>query len=43
MEFGYIGIIVAVLLFFIGMKFMKWLMWGLAILAVIVAGIVFYF
>jgi len=43
MEFGYIGIIVAGLLFFVGMRFMKWLMWGLAILAVIVAAAVFYF
>jgi len=38
MEFGYIGIAIAVVLFLIGMKFMKWLMWGLAIAVVIVAG-----
>lgn len=31
MEFGYIGIGVAVLLFLIGLKVAKWLMWILAI------------
>jgi len=43
MNFWYIGVIVAALLFFIGMKFMKWLMWGLAIISAIVAVAVFYF
>lgn len=39
MKFGYIWIGVAVLLFLIGLKAMKWLMWGLAI--VIVLGAVY--
>jgi hypothetical protein len=33
----WIGVIVAVILFFIGMKLAKWLMWSLAILAIILA------
>ena len=43
MELGYIGIGVAVILFLIGMKVMKWLMWGLAIVAAIVAGYFWFF
>jgi len=42
MNFWYIGIIAAIVLFFVGMKVLKWLMWGLAILALGVAAY-FYF
>ena len=43
MEFGYVGIVVAVVLFFVGLKVAKLLMWALAIIVVVVAGIIFYF
>jgi len=42
MGYWWIGIGVAAILFLIGMKVMKWLMWGLAIVAIII-GIIFYF
>ena len=42
MELGYIGIGAAVVLFLVGLKVMKWLMWGLAIVALGV-GVAFYF
>lgn len=37
-----ISVIIGVLLFIIGFKFAKKIMWGLAIIAIIVAGVMFF-
>ena len=36
MELGFWGIILAIILFVIGLKIAKWIMWGLAIILIVV-------
>ena len=43
MEWGIWGIILAVILFVVGLKIAKWIMWGLSILLILVAGYLLIF
>jgi len=43
MELKFWGIIIAIILFLIGLKVAKWILWGLAIILILAAGYIWIF
>ena len=43
MEWGILGIILAIILFVIGLKVAKWIFWGISIVLLFIAGYLWFF